>query len=111
MYNGLEVFGKGLAVADENQQAGFINAFSEALRSVCAQGHGWETQCCYIAKHLHEGSREVLKSLVEFAELAIEERRKCSLEIQNIRGTLEVLEQRKKFLENEIANLESIKGI
>src|ERR1017187_6165497 len=107
MNNGYEVFARGLATSDENQQAAFLNAFAEALRSVCAQGHGWNTQCCYIGKHLHEGAREMFDALVDYAELAVEERRKCSLESQQLHRQIDELQQRKAYVEKELEKLEA----
>lgn len=97
----IDIFADALACADAEAQGQFINNFARSLKMVCKGKE--QNQLCYIADHLDENGRELIKDLQEFAVLSVESRAKQELEISE-------LYSRRRALEDEIAALEAQKN-
>ena len=101
---GTEFFAKALAGASDREQAEFFNTFALYLKTGCRSA--WDMQACFIADRLDSTAREVLKSLVDFAALAVENRARLESEKNQLYADLAQLREEKRLLEAELSTTE-----
>lgn len=100
------LFARALAIADDRQQAEFLNEMARSLKIFCK--NNCDTQICTIAEHLDSNARKMIQDLHEFSVLEAESRVKIeaeNLELyrrkQELLSEVDKLKQAKEELANE----------